>query len=148
MEDFIWKKVFSVEVELFDKQHQKLFTLGKKLYDSVLDSSSKKILNDIINELCQYTNYHFQDEEYYMEKYNIPNRDIHIKEHQYFRETITKFSYDIKDGKIFMPVKIINFLQEWSLNHIFKMDKQYSKYLKDKKIHSKSIGVGNAVDCD
>jgi len=147
MEDFIWSKVFSVNVELFDKQHQKLFDIGKRLYYSIMESNSHEKIATIMEELCNYAIYHFEDEEYYMEKFDYKDIETHKAAHQKFRTQIEQFRQDHQKNKSFLPIKIINFLQQWLLDHILIEDKAYGPLLKDKATRSISESSARTTDC-
>lgn len=139
MENFIWQKVYSVDIELFDDQHKKLFEIGERLYNSIINSTTSGVVEKTIKELRDYAAKHFSDEEYFLKKYHHDEYESHKKHHEYFISQVEKFAKEYNEKKKFIPFKIINLIQDWLVNHILKIDKQYSQLLKDKEIHSISL---------
>lgn len=66
-----WKEEYSIGIDLIDAQHKHLFDIGNEAYkllksDLCLDKYDKII--EIIEDLRQYTKFHFKTEEEYMLK--------------------------------------------------------------------------------
>ena len=89
----------------------------------------------IINELLDYTNYHFGEEEKMMEKIKYPQIISHKQEHEAFIAKVTEFLNDAKNGKaIFVAVKVADIGSDWLKNHILTIDGKYKKYIQDNNI--------------
>lgn len=60
-----WKDQFSVKNEELDMQHQKLFVLVNHILESMKTEKANDttFINDILNQLYDYTQYHFKAEE-------------------------------------------------------------------------------------
>jgi hemerythrin len=58
-----WEDIYSVGIEEFDNDHKKLIELINRLHQAMLDKKAKEVLGEIINELVDYTIYHFNKEE-------------------------------------------------------------------------------------
>ncbi len=127
-----WKDDYSVGVEEIDNQHKRMIDIVNKLHQAMLDGKSKEILSDIIKELKDYTVYHFSTEEKYFDMYDYPEKDDHKKEHNDFVERVKEIEQEFKEGKIFISVKIMNFLKDWIKNHILGTDKKYAPFFKGK----------------
>ncbi|MBN2279036.1 MAG: hemerythrin family protein [Candidatus Marinimicrobia bacterium] len=122
MENFIWTDTFSVGNELIDNQHKKLFTISQKLYESIIHSKSKEQITTILNELHSYSRTHFHDEEEIFRSLNYEKLEEHIQTHNKFESQISRFEEDIHNGKIFVPMKLMNFLENWLNVHILQED--------------------------
>ena len=138
MDNFEWNPFYSVGIDHFDNQHKELFKIGADVKNSIMNSTSADELDSILERLFQYVETHFRDEEYYMKKYNYENFDCHKKEHEKFARTIDQFYQDIKAGKFFTAIKLMNFIIDWFQDHIIKEDMNYRSLLKDKEIRSVS----------
>ena len=136
MDQFIWQDIFSVGIKLFDDQHKELFEIGNRLYLGVMDSKPTQLVEDILQELCDYAEVHFRDEEYYMRKFNYTKLEEQIKQHEEFKNKIQNLKQDFHDGKLFISIKLINFLIDWLNDHILYKDREYIALLKDKNIRS------------
>ena len=76
-----------LQIEEIDKQHKRLFEIGARVYDLTLMDSAYDRYDEImtvIQELLDYTQYHFKYEEEMLEKHNYQRLPVHIKEHNYF----------------------------------------------------------------
>ncbi len=129
-----WKDDYSFGVEEIDNQHKKMFEIINTLHDYMLAGKSKNILSGIIKELKDYTVYHFSTEEKYFDMYDYPEKDNHKKEHNDFVGRVKEIEQEFEDGKIFISVKIMNFLKDWLRNHILGTDKKYAPFFKENGI--------------
>lgn len=122
-----WKEDFSIGIDLIDSQHKHLFEIGNNAYellknDLYLDKYDKIVL--IIDDLRQYTKYHFKCEEDYMLQINSPQYNIQKKEHDAFINKIDNINFDDidKDQKKYIE-EILAFIFNWILDHIIQKDK-------------------------
>ncbi|MDR3585136.1 MAG: bacteriohemerythrin [Desulfosporosinus sp.] len=124
-----WDIKYSVGIDEIDKQHQKLVLLLNTLYDAMKDEDGKAKLEHILNELVEYTDYHFKFEEELFERYSYMDKTAHIKEHNDLREKVIKFNNNIKAGQGVVTQEILKFLIDWLVRHILISDKEYSQHL-------------------
>lgn len=129
---FEWKDNFSVNVKQIDKQHKRLFEIGHIIFEKVKSYDKSEDEYDeiikILEELKEYTIYHFKCEEELMEKYNFKGLEEHKKQHDYFISKIPEFKNQdiyIKQDKAMM--NILNFLVDWISTHILKSDMNYKE---------------------
>ena len=139
---FNWKTEYETGNEKVDNQHKRLFEIGNSAYellkkDIYLDKYDR-ILN-IINELKDYTTYHFRSEEDYMFKVGFKGFFSHKIEHDDFIKKIDTIDYDrIDNGHNDYILEILNFIADWITKHILVSDMQHSHNnksdLMDKKL--------------
>jgi len=133
---FEWKERYMLHIEEIDKQHKKLFEIGARVYyltqaDSTYDRYDE--IMAVIQELLDYTQYHFKYEEELLEKHNFPRLSIQIKEHNYFVAKIKSLlDRDIDEDQTETLQDIVNFLSEWISTHITFEDRQYADVLRGK----------------
>jgi len=120
-----WTDEFSVGVIEIDNQHKGLVKLINRLFDAMTYGQANKILKEIIQELVRYTQIHFATEEKYFAKFDYPDSEVHIQEHQKFIETVAKFKEGFEAGNIVLSVDILKFLKNWLTNHILASDKKF-----------------------
>jgi len=129
MEELIkWHDHFSVGSELIDSQHKTLIASINKLY-SAFKNNNYNAIGDILNELKNYTIFHFGTEEHLFEGKNYPYTEEHIAEHQLFINQISDFELKFKAKKITLSFEMMNFLRQWLTTHILENDKKYTPYL-------------------
>lgn len=123
-----WNDALSVGVEKIDNQHKTLINILNLLYDSINEGKENVAIELIIDELVDYTKYHFSDEENYFKKLKYHNIEQHIKAHKGFIKKIKKFQDDFKNRKEINISELLDFLKDWLINHIMKDDQSYGQY--------------------
>ena len=126
MELFKWTDEYSVKSEVLDTQHKKLFEIINNLYSAFAKNEHNKILGDILEELHQYTIYHFSEEARILDEKNKPLPLEHIKAHEQFIQKIEEFKQKFEKGKAGITYEIMNFLRQWLKDHILGKDKEYA----------------------
>ena len=127
---FTWSDSYSVNAPGIDAQHKKLFDLINNLHDAMGQGKGKEALGKILDGLMDYTRVHFSDEEKMLEKVNYPDLPVQRVQHAAFVQKISELQKDYKAGKITMTLPTMEFLKDWLLNHILKVDKKYESYIK------------------
>lgn len=125
-----WSSEYSVGVSEFDAEHKVLIGLINNLNDAMLNGKSKQVIGSILHELLKYTEFHFKNEEDEMRSISYPYIDEQIRMHTMFVEKIKEFESEFKKGETLLSVKIIDFLKDWLISHIMKIDKKYESYFK------------------
>lgn len=123
---FEMKEEYKVGVPQIDSEHQKLFEIGEKAYQLlkdpyVIDKYDKIV--EVIEELKEYTIYHFKHEEEYMESINYKRLFSQKIEHAKFVKKIedvdlNQIDKDQDEG----IMGILTFLNNWLIYHILEKD--------------------------
>lgn len=124
-----WDKSYSVSVQKFDEQHQKLFDLLNKLYEAMQKGHGQAIVEDTVRELSTYTQTHFRAEEEVLRKTNYPGLAAHQAEHQKFIAQVSQFVEQLRAGKVTSSITVLTFLKDWLAKHIQQTDRSYAAYL-------------------
>ncbi|MEI7596449.1 MAG: bacteriohemerythrin [Bacteroidota bacterium] len=122
--------VFSVDINLIDDQHKKLLMLINNLYASFKKGQAREKMGEILNELVNYTTYHFGVEEKYFEDFRYEGTPGHLKEHVKFVDTVLKFKEEFTTGKAAVSYEVLNFLKDWLISHIQVTDRGYVECFK------------------
>lgn len=122
-----WKEEYKIGVEQIDNQHKRLFEIADEAYGILLDKYSidkyDRIV-EVINELKDYTVFHFRSEEDYMKKINYPGLSSQKKVHDEFIEKINSVDLEqIDENQDKYIMEILDFVLNWIEQHILKMDK-------------------------
>ena len=125
----VWSDKYSVGCEKIDKQHKKLVDLINQLYNDYVQRKSKEEIAKVLKELVDYTVYHFNDEINMLEQfgYDKDKLEQHKEAHNYFVEKLNIFQKRYELGDEYMTLDLLNFLRDWLLSHILKIDQQYSE---------------------
>jgi len=130
-----WSSVFSVGVKDIDDQHKKLVDLANQLNDAMRAGHGKDVLGKVLNELVDYTVYHFGFEEKLMDKHQYPNQAAHKEEHKKLVQEVAAFKGKFDKGDAALTSEIMNFLRDWLTKHILQTDKLFGKDLNSKGVH-------------
>ena len=139
---FEWDDSYSVGVAKIDRQHRRLIGLINELYEAMQQGHGPNTLTSTVNELetmvsvldelMDYSYYHFSTEEEYMIEYAYPEYDEHKRAHGRFVERIQAFKRDFDEGKALLSMEIVQFLQDWWKKHIVDVDKKYGPFFNEK----------------
>ena len=133
--DFLsWTRDLSVHVELFDDQHKRLLALIGDLHKKMEGGAGQEALRGILKELIDYTEYHFSTEEKNFKQYAYPHAAAHIEQHKSLVTKAADLYTGLQNGEGILSIEVLDFLQDWVLNHIQKTDKEYADFFKNKKI--------------
>lgn len=130
-----WDSKYKLGIEDIDNQHKRLFGLAEEIYnllknDLIVDKHNKTV--NLINELKDYTVFHFTEEEQYMESIHYKKLFTHKIEHLKFVDTVTKINLDtIDENQNAYILKLLDFVTEWIDNHILHTDFRYSDKAKN-----------------
>ncbi len=123
---FPWDDHFSTGIQTIDVQHRQLVVLLNRLATLVAYHSSKDELNAILDELTQYTLYHFQTEESIWHKHLAEDslEGEHQKVHQKFVDTVLRLKEE-QDTKPLANLadEALEFLARWLASHILETDR-------------------------
>jgi len=126
-----WSEEYSVGIGTMDSHHQKLFDIINKMHDAMKAGDGEDVIAAAINELIDYTKYHFSEEEKIMESINYSGIAGQKAAHKAFIDELLKYKDDIDNGMaIFAVSEISTTAVKWLTDHILVMDKQYEDDMK------------------
>ncbi len=118
---------FKTGIAMIDEEHKTLFDIIGKIYKAIeveLVHDKFDLILDILGELKEYTSVHFADEENYMKEIGYEGLAQQQILHEKFIETLNDVNLDhVDDNQEEYLYEVLNFLQNWLINHILKVDK-------------------------
>ena len=124
-----WNQELSVGIKEIDEQHKKIFLYITELSNAINNNDTEEHIYEILEGLISYGIYHFDTEEKYFEEFDYPDKAIHLKEHNDFRTKIKELSLAFAENKDSISTDVLEFLEEWLIQHITKIDKKYELFL-------------------
>ena len=128
---------YSTEIDRFDEQHKHLFGLLNDLYVAMDEGHSEETIGEILRELERYTEYHFGDEEEFMQDcgYAMDCADCfynHREMHEEFAETVGEFRERHENGEP-ITMDVLEFARDWLDAHIAASDEDqnYAGYYRE-----------------
>jgi hemerythrin len=131
MPDIEWDESFSVKNAKIDEQHKRWIEVYNKLHESMLRDDYeelKKNTEDSLRAMEDYTRYHFNFEEEYLQKINYPDLVKRVRMHKDFDTLIYECCRDMRKGTMFLKTRLLKIIKNWLLDHILSEDKKYSLF--------------------
>lgn len=122
-----WKDEYAIGMDVIDEQHKRIFDIANRAYTLLkneLVTDKYDAIVEIVNELKEYTIYHFQTEEAHMQG---------IGYRRYFSQKIAHDNFLLKMDEVDLSkvdedhneylLELLEFVTNWLLQHILKQDK-------------------------
>lgn len=127
----LWNNSYSVGIEEIDNQHKHLISLINTLQKFILQGEARDKVGEIINEMIEYSNYHFKTEEELFRKFSYPQAEAHVLSHHYFSSKVLSFKEDYQSSKGGLSMDVMHFLRNWLIQHISGEDKAYASFFQN-----------------
>ncbi len=115
-------------IAIVDKEHKELFRIIGDVYRVMTDDMALDKYDEIVRlleELREYTKFHFQDEELYMESIHYEGLEAQKRAHEAFVSRLEEMDLEhIDDNQQETLEDLMEFLTEWLVNHILNSDKK------------------------
>ena len=122
-----WTKELSVGIHEIDEQHKKWVEIINELHHALMCfKGNDDLKKTLIKEMADYTDYHFSEEEKYMQEIAYPNYENHKNIHEWFKVKINQLKGAVTSGERVLAREIMKVLQHWLVGHIMKEDKYYA----------------------
>lgn len=129
-----WDTSMDTGIELIDNDHKKLLGLINQLQTATRYQIDDTLIESTLNELIDYTRYHFDREEQLMRINHYPGYEAHKELHKLMINKVAQFVEGYKTDKVHTIDETLAFLKSWLVNHIKGKDKDYAPYLKIKTL--------------
>ena len=122
-----WSEEYRIGIESIDKQHKQLFEIANRIYDLLknrLITDKYDDIIDIIEELKNYTLYHFKTEENYMQNIKYKKFLSQKAAHKDFLEKMENIDVKkIDNSQNEYLIGVLDFVCDWLIHHIIQEDK-------------------------
>lgn len=129
-----WRETYGIGITAIDNQHKQLIKIINDLFEAHHAGMGKEVIGKTLSDVIDYTHYHFDCEEDMMKQCGYSELTNHLKEHKDFRDQINKFSAEANKGNLILSIKTIDYLKDWTINHILGTDKEFGEFLLKKEI--------------
>ncbi len=129
-----WRSEYSVGHAEIDQQHRKLVDIINSLHDSMKLGGKPEDLKRILNDLVNYTRYHFSHEEKLMERAGYADLANHKRVHRAMVEQVEKLRKEVESSRTGFSIKLMGFLKGWLTDHILGTDQKYAPVVKSVKV--------------
>ena len=130
-----WNDRLLVGVAEIDDDHRCLLDMLNDLYDAIRQKRNKEMVGKLLEDLVDYTRYHFSREEG-MFGADYAEANQHRAEQENFVAWITEMRSRFIKGSAAAPsLEVVNYLRDWLFDHILGSDQRLGAYLN-------GVGVG------
>lgn len=127
---FVWEDDYKIGQEEMDAEHLILFALLNQLDVNIHADRAGDCLNDVLNALGAYIDYHFAHEEALMRSWNYPGLETHSAMHKEFIHELAGLRAQVKgDDALKSALKVRGFVLDWLLGHILETDVDYAAFM-------------------
>lgn len=122
----LWDEGMSVGLEEMDEDHRRLVELINRL-SGAKDIEDAALVEQVLDELLDYTVVHFAREEAYMRAVGFPLMDEHCLMHAKLTRKVEEIRLDYFLGKReCLGAETLQFLKDWLCHHILVEDMKYN----------------------
>jgi len=131
----VWDESYSVGVSTLDDDHKHLINLINQLESAIHYYNGKEFEEKALQEVVDYTKYHFEREENMMKENDYPDFEAHIASHRAMIDKVGQVVEDYKTNPDHALTDTVAFLRDWLINHICKTDREYKEFFNSKGIN-------------
>jgi len=125
-----WNVTLDTGLPRIDEQHRQLITLSNELLRAIAEGHGEAGLQPLFENLLDYTDSHFADEEEYMESVGYPDLKAHRAIHRRLINDVANFREKILGGVPVAPEKALEFINGWIVRHIMVMDSRIGEFVR------------------
>lgn len=124
-----WSASYEIGNSQIDAEHMQLVETLNQLYTAMKENRGDQVVAKCLSGLSAYTRFHFDSEEKLFAASNYPETAQHKNEHQEFVKKIENWKKEFEAGKLLLTVDILDYLLQWTLNHIKMTDAKMVPWL-------------------
>lgn len=117
-----------------DKQHRKLFEMLSDLHTATVNGEEQSALTAILDDMVEYTVYHFKTEEDLYVKYDFPGYEEHKRVHDELTAQAVELQNQFREGSATISFDLLDFLHDWLVTHTTGLDREMGPFLKSKGV--------------
>ncbi|WP_130470235.1 bacteriohemerythrin [Candidatus Magnetaquicoccus inordinatus] len=127
-----WDASYHVGLAEIDDDHLRLVGLLNGLIAGLNEQASVERIAGLLNELVNYTAWHFRHEERLMQSYRYPEFIAHKRQHTQLIEEATSCQSRWQSEGLPVVQTVVELLKGWLLNHVLIVDKMLAEYLAER----------------
>jgi hemerythrin len=126
-----WYKSYELGITVIDDHHKHLLNLLNQVFEDFTSGASQESLCIVLDQLIEYTKYHFAAEEDLMLLHEYHGLKKHLEEHEIFTNRVEEIQKKFHSEKTNLFPEVLQFLQNWFSHHILKTDAEYGRFAKE-----------------
>lgn len=133
----VWNEAMKLGIKRIDDQHQRWIALMNRLHEGIQHGLDKKLLDEAMTGMLDYTRTHFVDEEQLLRDYQYPGYAEHKKEHDGFIVRLHELQKEQENrdkNSWLLVLDVVKAMSKWLFDHIEYADRQFAPFLKEKGV--------------
>jgi hemerythrin-like metal-binding protein len=128
----VWTAEYDTGIRQIDLQHQELVELINEAMQAHASGDGANVVEPILLRLKTYVLFHFGTEESLLNGTAIPadHAAAHRSAHKQFTDHVADMKRAVDAGDPDALPKLLDYLQNWLLDHILKTDKELAKLIR------------------
>ncbi|MBO7143176.1 MAG: GAF domain-containing protein [Bacteroidales bacterium] len=122
---------FRIGLNIIDSQLKKWFDIANKIYGVFKRHESNANILATVDELIDYTGYHFGFEEKYLKDFAYSKLDEYKSIHDQFLSSIKAFRTSYSEGETIALIKLLTYIKSWIQYYIPLHDEKYITMFKN-----------------
>jgi hemerythrin-like metal-binding protein len=119
-----WKKDYSVGIKGIDGQHKMMVDIINAFAAAVQRNEGSSKIESTLEDLIEYTKFHFATEEVLMGAVGYPFLTDHKRKHKTLIDQINGFQQRVLARDYISNQEVLAFLYDWLITHILTEDKK------------------------
>jgi hemerythrin len=128
-----WNQRYSVSVPQLDGQHRQILDLLQEMKQDALGAEAAERVPAVLEKLNWYVMLHLRREERLLSAVRYPQYEEHRLEHDSYLGKVAAIQADLQRGRRDVAIRLTNFLSSWWTHHILTSDRQYGRYILQRK---------------
>jgi hemerythrin len=129
---FEWKHEYSIGVEEIDYQHKRFLSFINQINELGHNGADASETLEVLNELEKYLLFHTKSEEFMMDVYSYPQKEVQEKEHTRIMQEVRSKIDNLSDNSDSLN-ELLGYLLVWFKNHTTSLDRAFGEYIKQKR---------------
>lgn len=139
MKKLEWSDELSLGVLEIDAQHKELLRIANGLLQAISLGRPERTITNVITKLREYTVFHFNSEEGFMDRIGYNKKAEHFAEHSDLKRKVKEFQRSMYEGEAVDAGKLMSFLKVWLLKHILESDRELVVFIKTENISTNNF---------
>lgn len=141
MKKLEWSDELSLGVLEIDAQHKELLRIANGLLQAISLGRPERTITNVIRKLREYTVFHFNSEEAFMDRIGYNKKAEHFAKHSVLKKKVKEFQRTIYEGNVVDADKLMSFLKVWLLKHILESDRELVVFIKTENISTNNFDI-------
>ncbi|WP_321401508.1 bacteriohemerythrin [Maridesulfovibrio sp.] len=125
-----WHNGLNLGIKEIDDQHKELISIINNVFEAFDRNETDSAIDEVLQRLHEYTVYHFNAEEKYMEKVGYPHLSEHRQQHAVLKNKVKSFRAARFHKEDVFTHEIKELLTRWLLDHILRVDYKIVDFVK------------------